>query len=244
MSDLSLANFLSDFSPRRIADADVIILESDDDEQESFPAESLPLASLEFAPDIDPFADVVGEFQPTDHDIALTEPAADVETRLAEAYAAGQRDGQAKAEAVFEAEKRALLEVHGATLESQRRDLIEGFADRCTSEIREGLNAINQSISSRITTILKPIVSDHLRERAVAAFSEEVSRMTGASSGMDIEIRGPADLLDAFRRREEAHAGTFRLVEADQPELSMRMADAAVETRLAPLLDELNGIAP
>jgi len=73
----------------------------------------------------------------------------------------------------------------------------------------------------------------------IAAFTEKVSQLITEAAGVQIEIRGPAALISALQADTRFSGDGVRLVEADQAELSASADCRLLETRLKPLLLEL-----
>ncbi|PRD42667.1 hypothetical protein C5748_14665 [Phyllobacterium phragmitis] len=215
MSDLSIASFLSDFSPRRIPDERVIILPASSEEDE--PEEE---ASAEQA----------------------FEEAVDIELQVKQAFEAGREAGRAEADALYEAEKQRMQRVHEEEIGSVRTSVMNETADRLVMQLSEGLASLEESFSQQVTHLIEPLVAESVAKNAVADFAREVASLVRNAADGAIEIRGPHDLLDALRRQEGFAPEQFVLVEAEQAELSMKLGEMIVETRLSPLLAELKAL--
>ncbi|MBB2973808.1 hypothetical protein [Mesorhizobium sp. RMAD-H1] len=209
----SIASFLSDFSPRRIPDERVIIL---------------PASSKEEEPD----EEIVAE-QPF-------EEVVDVELRVKQAFEAGRAAGQAESDALYEAEKQRLQRVHEEETATLRTTVMHETADRLVKQLGEGLAALEASFSRQIAMLVEPLVAAHMRKNAVADFARMVA--DSVRSATTAEIRGPRDLLEILRSRDGFAHEQFTFTEAEQAELSLKLGETVIETRLTPLLGELKAL--
>ncbi|WP_147272177.1 hypothetical protein [Phyllobacterium salinisoli] len=218
MSDLSIASFLSDFSPRRIPDERVIIL----------PAASEPISSEEGEPD----EDVSPE--------QAFEEAVDIELQLKQAFEAGREAGRAEADALYEAEKQRVQRVHEEEIAAVRASVLNETADRLLMRLNEGFAALEVSFSLQVTHLISPLVAAHVTGNTVADFARAVAGTVRPAAVT--EIRGPRDLIEALRSTDGFEHEEFVLIEAEQAELSMKLGEMVVETRLSPLLAELKAL--
>ncbi len=67
--------------------------------------------------------------------------------------------------------------------------------------------------------------------------------MTKEFAAVSMEISGPSHLLDVLRMRPEIDQMRCTFRESGQSELSMKLDDAVVETRLGRLIDALRDTA-
>jgi hypothetical protein len=106
--------------------------------------------------------------------------------------------------------------------------------------LHEGLATLEASFSQQVAMLIEPLVAEHMRKSAVAEFAQAAADCV--KSAAIVEIKGPGDLLDILRSRDGFALEQFTLVEAEQAELSLKLGETVVETRLSPLLDELKAL--
>ncbi|MHC1551714.1 hypothetical protein [Phyllobacterium sp. K27] len=163
----------------------------------------------------------------------------DYELKIKEAFAAGRESGQVEASVLFEAEKVRLEREFQEQLAGAEVTFLEQTGAHISAQMEEGLKAIAADLSGSLTAVLVPLIEGDMRQRAVSAFASEIDRLTKGYEGITANISGPPHLLDSLRNQSGFDLTRFTLTEANQAELSLRLDDAVVETRLGRLIDSL-----
>jgi hypothetical protein len=185
-------------------------------------------------------ADLLAEIeQPSEDVVELI----DYELKIKEAFVAGRESGQAEAAVLFEAEKIRLEREFQDELAAAQVLFMQQTGTRMAEQIRDGLAAISLDLSGSLAAVLTPFVEERLRERAVEAFAHEVERMTKGFDAVRMEISGPSFLLNMLRERPEIDQMRCTFRESGQSELSMKLDDAVVETRLGRFIVALRDTA-
>jgi hypothetical protein len=161
----------------------------------------------------------------------------DIELKIKETFELGRAEGQSEAAVLFEAEKLRLEREFHEQLAGAEADFMQRIGERMFEQLGEGLSAISAQLSGHLATVLAPLVEKNLRQRAVTGFAAEVDRLTKGLEAVVIDISGPAHLLDALRKHPDMDLMRFTFTQSDQSELSMRLDEVVVETRLGQLID-------
>ncbi|MDR6635855.1 hypothetical protein J2X72_004669 [Phyllobacterium sp. 1468] len=214
----SVASVLTDFTPKHV------------------PADRVTV----FAAASKERADSLAEIEEPSEDVVEL---IDYELKIQEAFVAGRESGQAEAAVLFEAEKIRLEREFQDQLAAAEVLFMQQTGARMAEQIGDGLLAISSDLSGSLAAVLTPLVEERLRERAVEAFAHEVKRMTKEFAAISMEISGPSHLLDVLRMRPEIDQMRCTFWESSQSELSMKLDDAVVETRLGRLIDALRDTA-
>lgn len=166
-------------------------------------------------------------------------------------------DSGPTAEDVFEAGRRAGLEEMQAELEAQRERFEQERRDAAASLETElgakvagelagrmdaALDAAAGELSAILTRLIRPLVARRAEARAVDAFAHRVSALATEAKAASVEVRGPERLLSALRDDERLASAKVCFVEAAQPEVTARIDERLFETRLSPILQELEEI--
>lgn len=213
MSARSLASVLTDFTPKRVPPDRVTV----------FTSVRERAATLDEV--IEPAEEIV--------DII------DYELKVKEAFAAGRESGQAEAAVLFEAEKVRLEREFQEQLAAADAAFLADTGARLAAQLADGLSGIAADLSGSLAAALTPLVEANLRGRAIGGFVGELERLTKGLEGVLIDVTGPRYLLDALRTRPEIDAIRFTFREANQSELTMKLDDVVIETRLGHLIDAL-----
>jgi hypothetical protein len=214
MAARTVASVLTDFTPKHVPANRVTVFTGADKER----ADPLEDAA-------EPLEDIV--------DII------DYELKVKEAFAAGRESGQSEAAILFEAEKIRLEREFQEQLAAADALFLEQTGTRIAAQISDGLAAIAADLSGSLAAVLTPLVEESLRERTIQGFVGEVERLTKGLEGMLVDVAGPRHLLDALRKRPEIDPIRFTFTEASQSELSLKLDDVVIETRLGRLIDTL-----
>ncbi|EJN06376.1 hypothetical protein [Phyllobacterium sp. YR531] len=209
----SIASMLTDFTPKLVPADRVTVF-------------TAPGERIAIKPDFDDAPEEVVEL-------------IDYELKIKEAFAAGRESGQVESSVLFEAEKVRLEREFQEQLAGAEVTFLEQTGARIASQIEDGLKAIASDLSGSLAAVIVPLVENNMRERAVAAFVTEIELLTTGQAGITANITGPLHLLDALRNRPDFETMRFTMTEANQAELSLRLDDAVVETRLGRLIDSL-----
>ncbi|MBA8879807.1 hypothetical protein [Phyllobacterium myrsinacearum] len=161
----------------------------------------------------------------------------DIELKIKETFELGRAEGQSEAAVLFEAERLRLEREFQEQLAGAEADFMQRIGTRMFEQLGEGLSVVSAQLSSSLATVLAPLVEKNLRDRAVTGFATEVDRLTKGLEAVLLDISGPAHLLDALRRQPDIDLMRFTFTQSDQSELSMRLDDVVVETRLGHLID-------
>ncbi|MCH4543038.1 hypothetical protein [Ochrobactrum sp. A-1] len=227
MSALSLSRYLPDFSTHHIEDEAVEII-------------AAPAPPKETPP---PQAGGDGAKRPASAEKAAAAEQAEVaaiiaieeEKRLA--FEAGREDGHREAQALYEAEKARLVREHETEIETLRAAFSREQALLLAGSLTEALTALEQNYSGQIAEILMPLLAEKMEREAVAEFARRIAAL--ALDGEAPEISGPARLVAPLRDHAALLPSGCRFSETGADELSFSFGDRMLETRIAPLLEEL-----
>ena len=160
--------------------------------------------------------------------------------KIKEAFVAGRESGQAEASVLFEAEKIRLERefqdqlAAAEVLFMQQTGHAHGGADQ-----RGPCRNFSGSFGVRSLPFSRLLVEENLRERTVEGFVDEVERMTKGLEGLagNLPVRPIFSTCFACDRRSIRCVAPSR--KPGQSELSLKLDDAVVETRLGRLIDAL-----
>ena len=221
MSTLSLSRYLPDFSTHRIADEAVEIIVA------PTPVRSLRTGQEPSAPAEEPA---------TTHQADVAEIIALEEERRI-AFEAGREEGHREAQTLYDAEKARLLREHETDIETLRAAFSREQALLLAGSLTEALALLERNFSTQIAEVLMPLLAQRMECEAVAEFANRIAAQ--ALDGVAPEISGPLRLLEPLRAHEALLPPGCRFNETAADELSFSFGDRMLETRIAPLLEEL-----
>ncbi|MCH6203809.1 MULTISPECIES: hypothetical protein [Brucella] len=230
MSALSLSRYLPDFSAHHIEDEAVEIIAA------PLPPKPLKETPAPQAGSEAPKRAASAEKSAAAEQAEVAAIIAGEEERRA-AFEAGREDGHREAEALYEAEKTRLLREHEAEIETLRAAFSREQALLLAGSLTEALAALERSFSGQIAEILMPLLAQKMEREAVAEFARRIAAL--ALDGEAPEISGPARLVAPLRDHAALLPSGCRFSETGTDELSFSFGDRVLETRIAPLVEEL-----
>lgn len=149
-----------------------------------------------------------------------------------EAYRRGLAEAEERGRQALEqalAAERAVLE---ARLVEVRANWVAEQADILASRLEQGLQQAVDTVSALAAGVLEPLVRMDLGERALEDLRTMLADLLGKGEARGVRVSGPADLLDALRRRLGEAPG-LEFAADEGPDLRIETDRTLVETRLA-----------
>ncbi|MHC5234140.1 hypothetical protein [Brucella sp. LJL56] len=230
MSALSLSRYLPDFSTHHIEDEAVEIIAA--------PAPQKPLKQTSVAqtgsdaPKRPATAEKAAAVEQAEVAAAIA-----VEEEKRVAFEAGREDGHREAQALYDAERARLVREHETEIETLRATFSREQALLLAGSLTDALTALERNFSAQIAEILMPLLAEKMEREAVAEFARRIAAL--ALDGESPEISGPARLIAPLRDHAALLPSGCRFSETGADELSFSFGDRMLETRIAPLLEEL-----
>ncbi|MEJ5021374.1 hypothetical protein WH297_16770 [Ochrobactrum vermis] len=230
MSALSLSRYLPDFSTHHIEDEAVEIIAAPAPQK---PLKQTPVAQTgSDAPKRPATAEKAAAVEQAEVAAVI---AAEEEKRVA--FEAGREDGHREAQALYEAERARLVREHETEIETLRATFSREQALLLAGSLTDALTALERNFSAQIAEILMPLLAEKMEREAVAEFARRIAAL--ALDGEAPEISGPARLIAPLHDHAPLLPSGCRFSETGADELSFSFGDRMLETRIAPLLEEL-----
>lgn len=159
--------------------------------------------------------------------------------RIADAYAKGYEEGQARTKAEAHAELDAVHCFYRRELDELTGRLSDKLADELTSQLRGQLSRMQNAIADQAASALVPVLQHALTEASVRELADGLSDLTRDGGAFAIELRGPKDLLDRVWSRYlekmellGSDGPQVRFAIEDMAEVRVVVNDAVIESRL------------
>lgn len=160
-------------------------------------------------------------------------PAEDREALLRAAEAKGWEQGRADAQAESAAILARARADFDTRLDAIRQDWCHAQADVLAAGFGAAIASLAGTLSERIGPLLVPVLTESLRRQAVEDLSAILSRLlAGGSQGAPIQVKGPADLIDAIAGRLGPLGGSVAFTPADTIEVAVQADETLIETQL------------
>lgn len=187
-------------------------------------------------------SDVADDFSQPDLLTAPVEEQVDIEAVKNEAYAEGH-----------EAAERQLAEKHRQTLDAMdaaHREELAAIKEKYEGEVAEHIGqafqqmtaAVAGAVEAAVVRVLSPLVQEKIAMQTAAAFASKVAEEITQGETGRLQVAGPDRLLETVRNRLAAVDASVDFRETSEIELSFQMGDSVLVTRLAGVVEAMEGL--
>jgi hypothetical protein len=153
--------------------------------------------------------------------------------RIAEAVAAARASAEREREQAVAAARVEARQAAEAEVAEARARWTETEATALAAALSGRLDAMEANLVAGLSRILGPLLETAVHERALARFRDVLSGVLAGPRRAAIVVKGPEDLLDAFREVWGDRPGV-RFEAADRTELVADIGPTRIETALTP----------
>lgn len=169
------------------------------------------------------------------------EEAADIELRISEAHARGVAEGRAAAEAEFAAATAAQAAGFEEKLAAERARWAEEQGATLGETCASALDEMEQRLSRTVGELLKPVLSESVRGRALEELTGVLHGMLSKGEYAKVVVSGPSDLLAAMETRLAGSHSGMSFVPSDGTDVSVSVDDTILETRIGAWIGTITG---
>lgn len=168
--------------------------------------------------------------------VPIRSGALDTAERHTKALAQARADGVAEGRAAAQREQaaRAVADAESFTMRmlAERENWRETEAARLAASFAEALAAREQALAAQMARIVKPFVGGAIADEVWRSLCAAVDGLMAHAGDARLRARGPADFVEALRRRCEERGVVIETHESDAAEVTIHGDDCVVETRL------------
>jgi hypothetical protein len=157
----------------------------------------------------------------------------DVEAQIREAVERAQAETAAQVSEQYEAMLTAERENHAAALDALNGRFGQMLAERIPAEFATARNTVTELVTEVVSRILGPVLADHVLERSVAALAEAIKAALDDHEAARVRITGSLAMYEALCAALGETAERFDFSESASPDLSVRIDDSLLETRIS-----------
>jgi flagellar biosynthesis/type III secretory pathway protein FliH len=159
--------------------------------------------------------------------------AADREAELEAAVARGREEAEAEASSAIEQLEREHETRLAATLAAERARWVMTESAKMAGLLSMQLDELRREFGELVTRILKPFLTDALREKAVAELRRTILEAVAGNGGVEFAISGPADLTGQVRSLLADKSIPVAVTETSAIDVRVKIDQMLVETNLA-----------
>lgn len=124
-----------------------------------------------------------------------------------------------------------------------RQQLTEEFADALAGRVTAALAEMSGAISAHVAAVLSRFLDGAVRHRALDELCETVSALVVENRAARVRIVGPEPLLARLKQRLSALGDAIEYAEAGGADVTVRIDDTVIETRIAAWAERLAAAA-
>lgn len=163
-----------------------------------------------------------------------------LEREIAEAHARGVLEGRAAAQAEHDAALGAQAAAFEKKLAAERQRWSAEEGQRLAQQLGGGLDDIERRVAEHVAAVLKPVLAEAVRTRAVAELARTLNSMLTRGEYARITVSGPQDLLAALEARLGVRAG-LALVASEAADLRVDADETILETSIGAWIEAIRG---
>ncbi|MDA4847530.1 hypothetical protein [Hoeflea poritis] len=168
----------------------------------------------------------------------------DLEAEVAEAMERGRAEGAEAAEArlteAFEEERGR----HRDEINELRTRYEQDFSTVVASRYDALCDELVETVGAQVTRILAPVFEQSLSEQMVTSLAEAIRQTMKDRSATVMTITGPASVFDNLKNALGDDAAQLEFIESDEFDLTVRIDDAVLCTRLSEWAGRLREVLP
>ena len=166
---------------------------------------------------------------------------AEIKSAFEEGYRHGHADGRAETEADAEIRLTETIALHSRQILEEKQEWQREFADVLAARLEVVTKQIEASIEGRVAALLRPWLSERLRERALEDLEKAIGR--ALVEGAKVHIEAPREVID--RLRDRLPAGGLQVVysESQNSDIRAQIEETEIELNLAAWIAALETVA-
>ncbi len=112
-------------------------------------------------------------------------------------------------------------------------------AEALAAKIAVGLQEMETYIADTTAMLLKPFLTEAIRQRAVSDLVQTIGEVVFKNEGVALEIAGPEDLLQLLREKLSSRNMALLFTPSEGPEVRVVAGQTILETQLAAWLSRV-----
>ncbi|MBA9083445.1 MULTISPECIES: hypothetical protein [Bartonella] len=228
-ASVSLASFLSDFSP---VDEDTeILLFSDESEQicDNEKYEEFLLSSTDFVEE--DMEEILPLHVASENDV-------DFEVVEQKTFDQVEQETTEKLQKQFAAEKQQMEEEHAKAIEVAKQGVVENLGAQMHSQLIEGFADLRQGIAKDIAQVLAAFIGEKITQEALQQFAAKMADQV-IDEEQSLVLEGNEKLFEQLKKQEGFDASKFEFQSTNSTEIRLRRGNVVTATQLTPLLANL-----
>ncbi len=187
-------------------------------------------------------SEIANDFAQPDLLAAPVEEPVDVETIRDEAYAEGHETAERELAEKHRQALEAMEEAHREELAAIRQKYEDEIAEHISQAFQQMTTAVSGAVEAAVVRVLSPLIEEKIALQTAAAFASKVAEEIKEGTAVRLQVAGPDRLLETVKTRLAAIDASVDFRETSEIELSFQMGDSVLVTRLAGVVEAMEGL--
>ena len=166
---------------------------------------------------------------------------AEIKAAFEEGYRHGHADGRAETEADAEIRLTETMALHSRQLLEEKQAWQHECADALVARLEGVTKHIEASIEERVATLLRPWLTDRLREQALQDLEKAIGR--ALVEGAKVHIEAPREIIDRLRDRLPAAGFQIGYSESSSSDIRAQIEETEIELNISAWIAALETVA-
>ncbi|MGX5667909.1 hypothetical protein G6N76_13035 [Rhizobium daejeonense] len=187
-------------------------------------------------------SEIANDFAQPDLLAAPVEEPVDVEAIRDEAYAEGHETAERELAEKHRQALEAMEEAHREELAAIRQKYEDEIAEHIGQAFQQMTTAVSGAVEAAVVRVLSPLIEEKIALQTAAAFASKVAEEIKEGTAVRLQVAGPDRLLETVKTRLAAIDASVDFRETSEIELSFQMGDSVLVTRLAGVVEAMEGL--
>ncbi len=170
------------------------------------------------------------------------EPAFDIEAERAAAFERGSREATELMAATHQAELEAERSRHLEEINEMRTRFELEVSTTLAARLHELAGELSETIGEQVARVVAPFLEQTLAERMVAQLAAAIAEVLADWDGIRVAVSGSPSMFEALQTALGERAAQLDFTEAEAFDLTVRLEDTILSTRLSEWADTLREV--
>ena len=166
---------------------------------------------------------------------------AEIKAAFEEGYRHGHADGRAETEADAEIRLTETMALHAQQLLEEKQVWQRECAEVLAAQLENVPKRIEASIEERVAALLRPWLSERLRERALQDLEKAIGR--ALVEGAKVHIEAPREIISHLRERLPAEGFQIVFSESQNSDIRAQIEETEIELNISAWIAALEAVA-
>lgn len=170
------------------------------------------------------------------------EPAFDIEAERTAAFERGSREAADLLTATHQAELEAERSRHLEEVNELRMQFEQDFSTTLAARFDQLASELSESIGEQVARVVAPFLERALSEQMIGQLAAAIAEVLADQEGIRISVSGSPSMFDSLKTALGDRAAQLEFTEGEAFDLTARLDDTVMSTRLSEWADTLREV--